>query len=219
MAQSQLRFHRPARAQLPLADELTLEFLVAQQHIDLLRQAPAPDFLLDILRLLHEEFFFDTVNSFLPLLVDLYPALRQLARLDLLRVESLIAVRPHQLLDLLTMPHVERGAVLERRCAVALAERLRGWIAILAPQAQFLQLLAHRDGRQTELLPEIRLVGPNVGKFLTAFLAHEDNSYSRARRNHFTRPTSTRANVPWCLLGCRLLSSGHSGITTRGSHR
>ena len=37
-------------------------------------------------------------------------------------------------------------------------------------------LLAHGDGRQPELLPEIRLVGPDVGKFLTTLLFHAGNS-------------------------------------------
>lgn len=145
MAQSQQRFHRPARAQLPLADELALEFTLTQQCIDPFGQASAPGFLLDIACILEEELLFDAVDSLLPLLVDLHPALRQLTGLDLLRVESLVAMRLHQLLDLLPVPHEERRAILQRRrCAVALAECLYGWIAILAPQAQFLELLAHR---------------------------------------------------------------------------
>src|SRR6266404_1109560 len=147
MAQAQRRFHRPARIQLPLADELALEFPIAEQRIDPPGQASASGFLLDVACLLDEEFLFDTVDSLLQLLVDLHPALRQLTGLDLLRVESLVTMCPHQFLDLLSVPHEKRCAVLQRRrCAVALAEGLRSWIAILAPQAQFLELLAHRYG-------------------------------------------------------------------------
>jgi hypothetical protein len=51
-------------------------------------------------------------------------------------------------------------------------------MAILAPQAQFLELLAHRQGRQPELLPESRLVGPDIGKFVTTLLSHKGNSSS-----------------------------------------
>jgi len=63
VAQSQQRFHRPARAHLPLADELALEFPLAQQRVDPLGQASAPDFLLDVTCLLDEELLFDTVDS------------------------------------------------------------------------------------------------------------------------------------------------------------
>src|SRR5258708_38558200 len=140
-------------------DQITVEFPLTQKRIDPLGQAPTPGFLLDVLCFLNEEFFFDTVDSILPLLVDLHPTSRQLTHLDLLGVESLVPVCPHQFLDLLPVPHEERGAILERRrCAVALVESLRGWIPILAPQFQLLELLAHRDGRQPELLPKIRLV-------------------------------------------------------------
>ena len=130
MTQSQQRFHRPARAQLPLADELALEFPLAQQRIDPLGQASAPGFPLDGACLLHEEFLFDTVDGLLPLLVDLRPVLCQLTSLDLLRVGSLVAMRLHQFLDLLPVPHVEGRAILQwRRSAVAMDECLRGWMA------------------------------------------------------------------------------------------
>jgi hypothetical protein len=105
-------------------DELTIEFVLSQQRIDPLGQTAAPGFLLD-------------VPCLLPLLVDLHPAIRQLTCLDLLRVEPLIPMCPHQFLDLLPVPQKERGAILERRwCAVALTESLRGWIPIIAPQFQ-----------------------------------------------------------------------------------
>src|SRR5260221_4619470 len=120
-----------------LGDGITVEFTLTQNRIDPLGKAPPPGFLLDVACLLHEEFLFDTVDSLLPLFVDVHPAIRQLMRLDLLGVESLVPLRPHQFLDLLPVPHKERGAILERRrCAVALAESLRGWIPILAPQFQ-----------------------------------------------------------------------------------
>ena len=112
-----------------------------------------------------------------------------LTRPDRLGVESLVPVCPHQFLDLLPVPHKERGAILERRrCAVALAESLRGWIPILAPQFQLLELLAHSDGRQPELLPEIRLVCPDVSKFLLSFLSHPGNS----RQNLYTQLQSQK---------------------------
>ena len=178
MAQSQQRFHHPARAQLPLADELALEFPLAQQRIDPLSQAPVPGFLLDVPCPLDEELLLGAVDSLLPLLVDLHPALCQLTGFDLPRVESLVTMRLHQFLDLLPVPHVEWRAILQRcRGAVALAECLRGRMAILAPQAQFLELLAHRHGRQPELLPESRLVDPDIGKFLTTLLSHEGHSH------------------------------------------
>ena len=166
MTQSQQRFHHPARAQLPLADELALEFPLAQQRVDPFGQASAPGFLLDVTCLLDEELLFDAVGSLLPLLVDLHPALRQLTGFDLLRVESLVTMRQHQFLDLLPVPHVEWRAILQRRRgAVPIAKRQGGWITIIAPQAQFLELLAHRYGRQPELLPQRRLVDPDIGKF------------------------------------------------------
>ncbi len=76
MAPSHRRFPRPVPVQLPLADELTLEFPLTQQRIDPLGQLPAPDFPLDVPCLLHEELLFDTVDRLLPLLVNLHPALR-----------------------------------------------------------------------------------------------------------------------------------------------
>src|SRR5260370_15515000 len=87
--------------------ELAIEFPLSQPRIDLLGQTPSPGFLLEVPCLLHKELLFDTVDSLLPLLVDLHPTIGQLARLDLLRVESLIPMRLHQLLDLLPVPHEE----------------------------------------------------------------------------------------------------------------
>ena len=166
MTQSQQRFHHPARAHLPLAEELALEFPLAQQRIDPFGQASTPGFLLDVACLLGEEFFLDAVDSLLPLFVNLHPALRQLTDFDLLRFESLVAMRLHEFLDLLPVPHVEWCAILQRRRgAVTIAKSQGGWITIIVPQAQFLELLSHRYGRQPELLPQRRLVDPDIGKF------------------------------------------------------
>jgi hypothetical protein len=65
-----------------------------------------------------------------------------------------------------------------------------------------LPLLAHRRGRQPELLPERRLVGPHIGKFLTTLLSREDS------------PKPCQSYSP--LQGVSaLFSSGDRGITTR----
>src|SRR5215469_12111064 len=122
MVPSQRRFPRPVPVLLPSAEKLTLEFPLTQQRIDPLGQTPAPGFPRDVPCLLQEEFLFDPVDSLLPLLVDLYPALRQRASPDLLRVESLVPVCLYQFLDQLPVPHKERRAIFERCwCAVALA--------------------------------------------------------------------------------------------------
>ena len=56
---------------------------------------------------------------------------------DLLRIEPLMPMCPHQLLDLLPALHEEGRTVLERRRgAIALRERLCGWISIIATPIQ-----------------------------------------------------------------------------------
>jgi hypothetical protein len=124
-------------------------------------------------------------------------------------------MRPHQFLNLLPVPHEGRRAILQRRRgAVALAECLCGWIAILAPQPQFPELLAYHDRRQPGLLSESRLVGPHVGKFLTTLLSHEGNFqsclYYSLHWKKRTHPKKTRASwrarMP-CLVALVIVAS------------
>lgn len=59
--------------QCGLGNEITVEFPLTQKCIDSLGQASTPGFLLDVLCLLNEEFFFDTVDSFLPIAIAVNP--------------------------------------------------------------------------------------------------------------------------------------------------